>query len=160
MKKIIILTIAASLLILTGCNLNTNDQSEKIAKLEQQINEMQIKLDQKETVTTQAKQKSLVEYYKTMGQYFTLGVNKSFVQKDPEELGFKEIIKVKIACPANPDGPCGGYLLILSKESLHSGTQEFYLSRAGGAGYSYFGPFTDDLERLVEESKTIDALEE
>lgn len=111
-------------------------------------------------ITTPASQKSLVEYYEEMGEYFTLGENKSFLQKTPEELGFKEMSKVKIACPPNPDGPCGGNLLIIAKESLRPGTQEFYFAIAGGAGYSYYGPFTDNLERLVDESKIIDALKE
>lgn len=110
--------------------------------------------------TAPAPEKSLVEYYETRVNFSTLGENNSFLMKTPEELGFKEIAKVKIACPENADGPCGGDLLILSQESLHSGNQEFYFGHAGGAGYTYYGPFLDDLERLVEESKTIESLKE
>lgn len=53
MKKAIIFTIAVSLMILSGCNLdaNSNDQSEKIAQLEQQLNEMQKKPDQRQEAT-------------------------------------------------------------------------------------------------------------
>ncbi|PIR55108.1 hypothetical protein COU74_02915 [Candidatus Peregrinibacteria bacterium CG10_big_fil_rev_8_21_14_0_10_36_19] len=110
--------------------------------------------------TTPAPQKSLVEYYETRVDAETLGESNSFLMKTPDELGLKEIAKVKIACPENADGPCGGDLLILSQESLHSGNQEFYFAQAGGAGYTYYGPFSDDLKRLVEESKTIDLLKE
>lgn len=110
--------------------------------------------------TTPAPQKSLVKYYETRVDVETLGENNSFLMKTPDELGFKEIAKVKITCPENADGPCGGDLLILSQESLHSGNQEFYFAQAGGAGYTYYGPFSDDLERLVEESKTFDSLKE
>lgn len=105
--------------------------------------------------TTPAPKKSLVEYYKTRDQFLNGGM-----MKNPEILGFKEVAKVKIVCPENADGPCGGDLFILSKDALHSGSQEFYLAQAGGAGYSYYGPFSDDLQRIVNESKTIDSLKE
>jgi hypothetical protein len=105
--------------------------------------------------TTPVPQKSLAGYYKTRNQYLD-----SSMMKTPEESGFKELATVKIACPEDADGPCGFDLLILSKESLRSGEQEFYLAQAGGAGYSYYGPFTDDLERIVDESQTIESLKE
>jgi len=106
-------------------------------------------------VTTPAPQKSLIEYYKTRDQFLNSGM-----MKNPEALGFKEVGKAKVACPENADGPCGFDLLILSKDTLHSGNQEFYLAQAGGAGYSYYGPFSDDLQRIVNESKTIESLKE
>ena len=110
-----------------------------------------------ETSVPATAEKSFVEYYQTKDQYF----NKGMVMKKPEELGLKEIAKVTVACPfENPDGPCGYDLLIFSKEAPHAGTQEFYLGSVGGAGYGYWGPFTDDLTRLVEESKAIDSLKE
>jgi len=105
--------------------------------------------------TTPAPQKSLVEYYETRDQHLD-----GSMMKAPEELGFKELATVRVACPEDADGPCGFDLLILSKESLHSGQQEFYLAQAGGAGYSYYGPFTDDLERIVDESEKIESLKE
>ncbi|MBD3311433.1 MAG: hypothetical protein GF349_02980 [Candidatus Magasanikbacteria bacterium] len=110
--------------------------------------------------TYQTSQKSLIDYYETRVDRETLGENDNFLMKTPDELGFKEIAKIKIECPENPDGPCGGNLLILSQKSLHSGIQEFYFAQAGGAGYTYYGPFFDDLERLVEESKSIESLTE
>lgn len=113
------------------------------------------KVETPKTITTPAPQKSLVAYYETRYQF----LNNS-MRKNPEELGFKEVAKVKVACPKNADGPCGFDLLILSKESVNSGIQEFYLAQAGGAGYSYYGPFSDDLKRIVDESKTIESLKE
>jgi len=113
------------------------------------------KVETPKTVTTPAPQKSLVAYYETRDQF----LNNS-MRKKPEELGFKEVAKVKVACPENADGPCGFDLLILSKESVSSGVQEFYLAQEGGAGYSYYGPFSDDLKRIVDESKTIESLKE
>ena len=103
--------------------------------------------------TTQASEKSFVEYYTTRDQFLN-----NTLTKKPEELGFIEMAKVKIACPENADGPCGGDLLVLSKESARSDNQEFYLAQAGGTGYSYYGPFTDDLQRIINESKTIHSL--
>ncbi len=103
-------------------------------------------------------EKSFTEYYETRFEHETLGANNEFLMKTPEELGFNELKSVKVTCPEEMDGPCGGDLLILSKEALKPGEQEFYFAQAGGAGYTYYGPFTDDLNRIIEESKTIDAL--
>lgn len=107
---------------------------------------------------TSISQKSLVEYYETRINYETLGINNAFLMKAPDELGLNEITSIKIACPENADGPCGGELLILSPELLHAGNQEFYLAQEGGAGYTYYGPFLDNLENLVIESQVIDSL--
>ncbi len=112
----------------------------------------------KPSINTSISQKSLIEYYKTRVNYETLGTNNSFLMKAPDELGLNEIASIKIACPENADGPCGGELLILSPELLHAGNQEFYLAQEGGAGYTYYGPFLDNLEKLVIESKVIDSL--
>ncbi len=133
---------------------------QNTSKTKQPVVESTNEVEPSVAVTTPAPQKSLVEYYETRVDSQTLGENKSFLMKDPDELGFKEIATVKVACPEDADGPCGFDLLIISKESLHSGRQEFYLAQAGGAGYTYYGPFSDDLKRLVEESKTIDSLKE
>ena len=135
-------------------------QKSTTTETKQPVVESTVEIETPIVETTQALQKSLVEYYETRVDSETLGENNAFLMKSPEELGFKEIAKVKIACPENADGPCGGDLLILSQEPLHSGDQEFYFAQAGGAGYTYYGPFSDDLERLVEESKTIDSLKE
>jgi len=49
MKKTIILTIAVSLMFLSGCSSTTNnDQSDSIAELEQQLNDLQDKFDQQQ----------------------------------------------------------------------------------------------------------------
>ena len=133
---------------------------QNTSKTEQPVVESTNEVETPVAVTTPAPQKSLVKYYETRVDSETLGEKNGFLMKTPEELGFKEIAKVKIACPENADGPCGGDLLILSQESLHSGDQKFYFAQEGGAGYTYYGPFSDDLKRLVEESKTIDSLKE
>lgn len=96
--------------------------------------------------------KSLVEYYKSRQD------SSSSLKGKPSALGFQEVGKVKIACPKDADGPCGGDLLIVSKSAVQSGSQEFYLAQEGGAGYDYFGPFNDNLTRLVNESKTTDSI--
>jgi len=100
---------------------------------------------------------TLLEYYKTRRDS-EIGYNE--MHEDPEELGLQEVARVEVACPENADGPCGFDLIILSKDSLHSGSQEFYLSEEGGAGYTYYGPFTDNLERIIEEANTIKSLNE
>ena len=55
MKKAIILTIAVSLMILSGCSLGTNGnaQNERIAELEQQLSDLQNKINQREGVSEQ-----------------------------------------------------------------------------------------------------------
>ncbi len=162
------LSLMMTVIIATGC---TSVETEVTETPEVEVTEVETtevettevettEVETTEVETTEVSQKSFVEYYETRFDSETLGEDNSFLMKTPEELGFKEIAKTKIACPENPDGPCGGDLLILSKESLHSGDQEFYLEQAGGAGYTYFGPFTDDLERIVAESKLIEELKE
>lgn len=105
-----------------------------------------------ETPTT--KQKSLEEYFATRDQF-----QNSEMVKDPDELGFKKLANVAVTCPDSLGTPCAGNLFILSKNSLTSGTQEFYLGFTMGTGYSYYGPFTDDLKRIVDESNAIKSLE-
>lgn len=100
-------------------------------------------------------QKSLVEYYKIRDQF----LNSDMIDS-PETLGWQEIATVAVDCPVNADGPCGFDLLILSLEPLNEGQQEFYLAQAGGVRYSYYGPFFDDLTRLVNEANTIGSLKE
>lgn len=112
---------------------------------------------QKSTTTPQATVEtstSLKEYFATRDQFLN-----SEMTKDPEVLGFKELANVAVTCPDSLGTPCGGNLLILSKDSIHSGNQEFYLAFTMGTGYKYYGPFTDDLQKIVDESKTIKSLE-
>jgi hypothetical protein len=97
--------------------------------------------------------KTFMEYYTERDQFLNNSMSKA-----PAELGLKEIVKVEIACPEDADGPCGGFLEIVSASILGSGNQEFYLAEEGGAGYSYYGPFTDDLQRIVSESQAIKSL--
>lgn len=104
--------------------------------------------------TNQATQKSLKEYFATRKQF----VNSGMV-KNPNELGLKELGNVVVTCPDSLGTPCGGNLLILSKNPLNSGNQEFYLAFTMGTGYTYYGLFTDDLQKLVNESKAIKSLE-
>jgi len=109
-----------------------------------------------EVVAVPESEKSLSEYFETRME--NASTDADFLMKSPEELEFNELAVVEIECPEDADGPCGGDLLILSKEPLTSGDQEFYFAHEGGAGYTYYGPFTDDLEAIVAESTTIDAL--
>lgn len=98
--------------------------------------------------------KSLVDYYKMKDQF----KNDSMKEK-PNKYGLTEVAKVKTACSINFDGPCGFDLLILSKQAIvEDGIQEFYLAMPGGAYYTYYGPFTDNLKTIVEESVEIESL--
>ncbi len=106
------------------------------------------------TVETPATQKSLEEYFATRDQFLN-----SEMTKDPSELGFKELANVAVTCPDSLGTPCAGNLLVLSKDSIQSGNQEFYLAFTMGTGYKYYGPFTDDLQKIVDESKSIKSLE-
>ena len=108
-----------------------------------------------ETTTPTVSTKTFVDYYTTRDQFLD-----SSMRKTPTELDLKEIAKIEIACPENADGPCGGFLEIVSSSTLGSGNQEFYLAQEGGAGYSYYGPFTDDLNRIVNEAKQSEPLKE
>ena len=99
---------------------------------------------------------SLLQYYVKRLDFINNTLTSS--HKDPESLGFKKLATFEIACPPDYDGPCGGEMLLISKESVKSGNQQFYFAQAGGASYDYFGPFTGDLKRLVAESKTINTL--
>jgi hypothetical protein len=110
--------------------------------------------------TTLSTQKSLVEYFATREQFINSGMPKDNkgMNKEPEVLGFKELATIEVICPDSAGTPCSGGLLILSKDLLHSGNQEFYLAFTMGTGYVYYGPFTDDLQRIVNESKSIDSL--
>ncbi len=105
-------------------------------------------------VTTTATQKSLEEYFATRDQFLN-----SEMTKDPDLLGFKELANVVVTCADSLGTPCEGNLLVLSKDSIQSGMQEFYLAFTMGTGYMYYGPFTDDLQEIVDESKTIKSLE-
>lgn len=104
--------------------------------------------------STNAPQATLQEYFATRDQF----INSEMTQ-DPDALGFEELANIAVTCPDSAGTPCGGNLLILSKDPIHSGNQEFYLAFTMGTGYTYFGPFTDDLQRIVDESKSIQSLE-
>jgi hypothetical protein len=97
--------------------------------------------------------KTFMDYYTGRDQFLNNSMSKT-----PAELGLKEIAKIEIACPEDADGPCGGSLEVVSASVLGMGNQEFYLAEEGGAGYSYYGPFMDDLQRIVSESQSIKSL--
>ena len=81
------------------------------------------------------------------------------MKEKPVKYGLTQVANVKTECPINFDGPCGFDLLILSKEDIaEDGMQEFYLAMPGGAYYTYYGPFTDNLKMIVEESNQIESL--
>jgi hypothetical protein len=165
MKKLVILGIFSILtLSLTGCNWF---QSTAPAEEQPTVTETPTNTN---VVETQDNQKSLVDYYENRIQFrankdhfVSMGMmDASELQiPAPKDLGLQEVGQIEIACPvAEPDGICGGTLLILSKEPVKSGNQEFYLSIPGGAGYDYYGPYVDDLQRLVNESKTLGSITE
>lgn len=104
--------------------------------------------------------KSLVNYYLNRAGFLNEKMPKdnSGINKEPKALGFKELATIPVTCPDSAGTPCEGNLLILAKDSPHAGTQEFYLGFTMGTGYLYYGPFTDDLQRIVSESKTIKSI--
>lgn len=105
-------------------------------------------------VTSQAPQKSLEEYFATReGKFLNSGIGKS-----PSAMGWEELTNVAVSCPDILGTPCNGRLLIVSKDSLHLDNQ-FYLALTLGYGYKYYGPFTDDIRRLINESKAITSLD-
>ena len=135
-----------------------------VVKLEQEKVELNTSLQQAEKTVQDNlditnSHKSLVGYYELLSSS-TTPIVKDFVEKTPEEIGLKEVATIKTSCPPNPDGPCGFGLIILSKNVIQSGNQEFYLATPGGAGYTYYGPFTDDLQRLTHETTLINSLQE
>lgn len=100
--------------------------------------------------------KSLGEYFATREQFQNNGTTLS-----PFKLGFREFANIAVTCPDSLGTPCGGELFIVSKDPIiHSGNQEFYLVFSMmGSDYQYYGPFTDDLQRIVNESNTTKSLE-
>lgn len=95
---------------------------------------------------------SFSEYYKTSSLYFDYPSNKT-----PEELGYNILNKINVGCKSNENDPCGHYIFIISKTEIQSENQEFYLAQDSGhyygEGYAYYGPFYDNLERILNESK-------
>lgn len=77
----------------------------------------------------------------------------SGMNQDPKTLGFNVLASVQVTCPDSAATPCGGDVSVLSKNPVNSGNQEFYLVFTMGTGYTYYGPFTDDLQRIVTEAK-------
>lgn len=53
-------------------------------------------------------------------------------------------------CTQETDGPCGGELQLLAAEGV-VGKQTFYLAEPGGAGLTWFGPYTDSIDRIIRE---------
>lgn len=72
--------------------------------------------------------------------------------KTSEEMGLIEQARFQMECPS--EGPCSSWLIV-SKEPVREGTQEFYLVEVGGAGSSYYGPFTDNLSIMIEQSNAL-----
>lgn len=70
----------------------------------------------------------------------------------PEQEGFNQIAEFPMECPGIPDGPCGLPISIVTAEPVKEGKQEFYLVEAGGALYTYFGPFMGDLGGLITDA--------
>lgn len=105
-------------------------------------------------------QTTFIKYFTTREKFLNEKMLKDSkgINKEPKALGFKEFATISVTCPDSAGTPCEGNLLILAKDSPHSGTQEFYLGFTMGTGYQYYGPFTDDLQRIISESKTIKSL--
>ncbi|HBU28073.1 TPA: hypothetical protein DEB00_03090 [Candidatus Uhrbacteria bacterium] len=96
-------------------------------------------------------QKSLEGYFVERKAF-----ERSDMTKNPNEYGFKELANVPVTCPDSMGTPCAGNLLVLS---LDYGAQEFYLGFTMGTGYTYYGPFTDDLQKIVDQAKATESLE-
>ncbi|MBT3864818.1 hypothetical protein HOE67_00550 [Candidatus Peregrinibacteria bacterium] len=101
--------------------------------------EYEADVEEKPTETT------LEQYIETKDEFLN-----SSMRGDPADLGLGQISAIETECPEDADGPCGADILILSAEEFGPDVQEFYLAEEGGAGYSYYGPFTDDLSELIE----------
>lgn len=58
-------------------------------------------------------------------------------------------------CPKEPDGPCGFDLKIVATDEVNENgdPQTFYFVEQGEAGDQYFGPFKDNLSRIIKEGK-------
>lgn len=104
---------------------------------------------------------SLSDYLDAMSDYRILFP--PAVSIDSAEL---EKFKVYVAegivepCRATNDGPCGFDLYFVPKSTVKNiddleDEVDFYLAVPGGAGISYYGPFTDDLKSLINEAKGI-----
>ena len=99
-------------------------------------------------------EQSFVEYFDTREQF----VNSEMPKDSPEVLGLIELAVIEVTCSDSAGTPCEGNLLILSEDPIHSGEQEFYMAFTMGTGYVYYGPFLDDLQRILNESESIDSL--
>lgn len=60
-------------------------------------------------------------------------------------------------CEVDADGPCGGELSLYAPANWAATTadQIFYLAHPGGAGLDWFGPYKDDLQRIVAEAQFV-----
>lgn len=54
-------------------------------------------------------------------------------------------------CTEDADGPCGQNLGVYAEEDVQEGNQEFYFGTTAGGPMGYYGPFNDDLRRLIFE---------
>ncbi len=138
---LVILIIITASLIFYSCSKNPSTNTQK-----------PVDNEQKEQIPPPGT--SFGEYYKTSSLYFN-----ELASESPKELGFKIITKINVGCHLNEDTPCGHYIFIISKDDLQPENQEFYLAQDKGHyygdGYAYFGPFYDNIERIVNESKEV-----
>jgi len=77
---------------------------------------------------------------------------------NPPTSTFVSISTVQIEdCEIDTDGPCGGELMIYAPANWATTTadQIFYLAHPGGAEKDWFGPYKDNLQRIVTESQFV-----
>lgn len=98
-------------------------------------------------------QTALYQSYDTKDQNF------SNIENNGEVEGLKEIARITVPCIENVIyTKCGFDIVIYAKEALHSGNQDYYFARETDDGY--FGPFNNDLEKLINEAKAVTSKED
>lgn len=107
----------------------------------------------KEVAEKKKSKKSLLEYYERRDAWSDQKKTRNFSNRAPKEAGLNEVSRTKVVCPEDAQGACGGDLILVTEEYLHAGEQEFFFVLPGERRYDYYGPFTDNLEAIAQESK-------
>lgn len=143
MKKLSLLLL--TVLIFTACSKKEEETTQSEPKETGKI----------ETPKETAKaDKSIVEYIEQ--RYDNL------IPGGPENADqLVEVVEIDVDdCPENPDGPCGFPAMIYADKNweTQSEKQTFYIVTQGGAGMDYSGPYTDNIQALLEEHKSIGSI--
>jgi len=136
----------------------TKITSEIEKKQEQGVKELQVNSEIKPEPKSQIQESKerevhFSEYIDTRGEHkaTNIPVNLEVIQT---------INNVTIRCSKNPDGACGLPIGILANANweLKNTDQTFYLMEETQNGPIYFGPFKDNVKRIIEEGKYIEAI--